>query len=201
MTMTGQTTGETTFYAAVGIPQGLITDPETAESAGAVRRGGELVSLAPDDYDLWTCLGIPISRTALDEAAAARGCQATHGAIERLTELSLVLTLDIEGSLDGQIGYLRPVPRGVGIGNLASEPGIYQIKDAAASQSPAVSVDAVGIMLWWEFDGSISLKTAMDNVAKRLPELPRMALERLAVVLLMRLMAQRLIYLDTARDI
>jgi hypothetical protein len=195
------TTGETTLYAAVGIPQGLITDPEAAETAGAVRRGGELVSLTPDDYGLWTCLGIPMSRAALDEAAAARGWQATHGGIQRLRELNLVLELDTEGSLDGQLGYLRPIPRGVGAGNLASEPGTYQIKGESASQSPAVSVDAVGIMLWWEFDGSVSLKTAMENVAKRLPELPRMALERLAVVLLMRLMAQRLIYLDTAREI
>ncbi len=51
------------------------------------------------------------------------------------------------------------------------------------------------------FDGSVSLKTAMENVAKRLPGLSHVALERLAVLLLMRLLAQRLIYLDTAREI
>lgn len=195
------TTSETTLYAAVGIPQGLITDPEAAETAGAVRRGGELVSLTPDDYGLWASLGTPMSRAALDEAAAARGRQAVFGAIQRLRELNLVLELDIEDSLDGQLGYLRPIPRGAGGGNLAAEPGTYQIKGESASQSSAVSVDAVGIMLWWEFDGSVSLKTALENVAKRLPELPRMTLERLAVVLLMRLMAQRLIHLDTAHEI
>lgn len=195
------TTGETTLYAAVGIPQGLITDPEAAETAGAVRRGGELVSLTPDDYGLWASLGTPMSRATLDEAAAACGRQAAYGGIQRLRELNLVLELDIEGSLDGQLGYLRPIPRGVGAGNLAAEPGTYQIKGESASQSSAVSVDAVGIMLWWEFDGSVSLKMAMENVAKRLPQLPRAALERLAVVLLMRLMAQRLIYLDTAHEI
>jgi hypothetical protein len=194
------TTGETTLYAAVGIPQGLITDPEAAETAGAVRRGGQLVSLTPDEYSLWASLGTPMSRGALDEAAEARGRQAVYGGIQRLRELNLVLELDIEGSLDGQLGYLRPIPRGVGEGNLAGEPGTYQIKGESAPQSSGVSVDAVGIMLWWEFDGSVSLKTAMENVAKRLPELPRVALERLAVVLLMRLMAQRLIYLDSARE-
>jgi hypothetical protein len=195
------TTGDTTLYAAVGIPQGLITDPEVAETAGAVRLGGELVSLTPDEYGLWTCLGTPMSLTAFGEAAAARGWQAADGGIERLRELNLLLELDTEGSLDGQLGYLRPIPRGVGAGNLAAEPGMYQIKGETASQSPAVSVDAVGIMLWWEFDGSVSLKAAMENVAKRLPELPRMTLERLAVVLLMRLMAQRLIFIDTVREI
>lgn len=195
------TTGETTLYAAVGIPQGLITDPKAAETAGAVRRGGELVSLPLDDYELWTCLGTPMSLAALDAAAAARGWRAAHGRIQRLTELNLLLELDTEGNLDGQLGYLRPIPRGAGAGNLAAEPGQYQIKGETTSQSSAVSVDAVGIMLWWEFDGSVSLKTAMENVAKRLPGLSHVALERLAVLLLMRLLAQRLIYLDTAREI
>jgi hypothetical protein len=195
------TADETTLYAALGIPQGLITDPEAAETAGAVRRGGELVSLTPDDYDLWTCLGTPVSRVALDEAAAARGWQAARGGIARLRELNLVLELDTEGSLDGQLGCLRPIPRGAGAGNLAAEPGVFHIKGGTGSQAPAVSVDAVGITLWWEFDGSVTLKTAMDNVAKRLPELPSLALERLTVVLLVRLMTQELIYLDTAREI
>lgn len=154
------TTGETMLYAAVGIPQGLITDPEAAETAGAVRRGGELVSLTPDDYSLWASLGTPTSQATLDEAAAAHGREAAYGRIQRLRELNLVLELDIEGSLDGQLGYLRPIPRGVGAGNLAAEPGTYQISGESASQSSAVSVDAVGIMLWWEFDGSVSLKTA-----------------------------------------
>ena len=106
------TTGETTLYAAVGIPQGLITDPKAAETAGAVRRGGELVSLPLDDYELWTCLGTPMSLAALDAAAAARGWRAAHGRIQRLTELNLLLELDTEGNLDGQLGYLRPIPRG-----------------------------------------------------------------------------------------
>jgi hypothetical protein len=190
------TTGETTLYAAVGIPQGLITDPEAAETAGAVRRGGQLVSLTPDDYSLWSSLSTPVSRAALDEAAAACGRQAVYEGVQRLRELNLVLELDIENSLERQLGHLRPIPRGCGEGNLAAEPGMYQIKDAPLSRSPAVSVDPVAIMLWWEWDGAVSVETAMDNVAKRLPELPRTALERLAVLLLLHLMAQRLIYLD-----
>jgi hypothetical protein len=195
------TTEEATlFYVAVGIPQGLITDQEAAETAGAVRRGGELVSLTAEDYGLWAALGTPASRATLDEAVAARGWQVAYGGIQRLSELSLVFELDIEGSLDGQLGYLRPIPRGVGVGNLAAEPGTYQIKGEPPSQSPAVAVNAVGIMLWWEFDGSASLKTVLDKVAKRLPQLPRTALERLAVVLLMRLLTQHLIYLDIARE-
>jgi hypothetical protein len=194
-------TDEMTFYAAVGIPQGLITDPEAGQTAGAVRRGGELVSLTADDYGLWSSLGTPVSRTTLDEAVAARGRQAAYGEVQRLKELNLVLELDLEDSLDRQLGNLRPVPRGAGIGNLTAEPGTYQIKDEPLSQSPAVSVDPVAIMLWWEFDGAASVETAMGNVAKRLPELSRVALERLAVLLLMRLMAQRLIYLDIAYGI
>jgi hypothetical protein len=192
------TTDETTFYAAVGIPQGLITDPEAAETAGAVRRGGELVSVTADDYGLWSSLSIPVSRAALDEAAAARGWQATYGGVQRLKGSKLVLELDIENSLEPQFGHLRPIPRGGGIGNLAVEAGTYQIKDDPLSRSPAVSVDPVAIMLWWEWDGATSVETAMDNVAKKLPELPRTALERLAVLLLLHLMARRLIYLDIA---
>jgi len=193
--------GEATLYAAVGIPQGVITDPEAGQAAGAVRRGGALVSLTPEDYGLWASLGTPMSRATLEEAAAASGRMAAYDAIKRLTEQDLVLGLDLEGSLDGQLRYLRPVPRGAGVGNLASEPGTYQIKDEYLPQSTAVAVDAVGIMLWWELDGSVSLRTAMDNVGRRLPELPRISLERLAAVLLMRLMAQHLIYLDIAREI
>jgi hypothetical protein len=195
------TTDEMTFYAAVGIPQGLITDPEAVETAGAVRRGGELVSLTADDYGLWSSLGTPMTGATLHEVAAARGWQAAYGVVQRLKELNLVLELDLEDSLDGQLGRLRPVPRGAGIGNLIAEPGTYQIKDGPLPQSPAVSVDPVAIMLWWEFDGAASVETAMDNVAKRLPEIPRTALERLAAVLLLHLMAQRLIYLDIAYEI
>jgi len=195
------TTDEATFYVAIGIPQGLITDPEAAETAGAVRRGGELVSLTADDYGLWSSLGIPVSRATFDQAVVARGWQAGYGGVQRLKELNLVLDLDLEDSLDRQLGHLRPVPRGAGMGNLAAEPGTYQIKDEPLSQSPGVSVDPAAIMLWWEFDGAASVETAMDNVAKRLPEIPRTALERLAAVLLLHLMAQRLIYLDTAYEI
>jgi hypothetical protein len=142
-----------------------------------------------------------MARAALDMAVAAGGRVPADGGIQRLRELNLLLELDLEGSLDGQLGQLRPIPRGAGAGNLAAEPGTYQITGESAAPSSAVSVDAVGIMLWWEFDGSVTLKTAMDNVARRLPQLPRTALERLAVVLLTRLMAQHLIYIDAAREI
>ena len=60
-----------TRYAAVGIPQGIILDPDNKETAGAVRRGGELVSLEPLQYGLWTTLLTPVTMTASAKIAAA----------------------------------------------------------------------------------------------------------------------------------
>ena len=194
------TTDETTFYAAVGIPQGLIADTAGADTAGAVRRGGELVSLTIDDYALWSSLATPMSWATINEAAAVHGRSATYGAVQQLKELNLVLELNLGNSLGEQLRCLRPIPRGAGVGNVAAEPGTYQIKDEPDSPSPAVAVDPVAIMLWWEFDGSASLERAVANVTNRLPELPRTAIERLVVLLLFRLMAQRLVYLDIAYE-
>jgi hypothetical protein len=188
------------FQVALGIPQGVIADPPSRSLAGTVRRGGELVSLSPDDYDVWGALLTPRSTATLAEIASMRGWGDTTDVLRRLKDMELVAKFDPTDSPNEQFARLRPIPRGVGAGNLEGEAGIFQIKDAQSSQSTPLSVDAVTVMVWWEFDGAASLAKAVTNVAARLPDLRENMIEMLAVRLVLRLMAQRLIHLDTTYD-
>jgi hypothetical protein len=51
-------------YVGVGIPQGIFVDGASGETAGVVRRGGELMSLNKVEYAMWTILLPPITLTA-----------------------------------------------------------------------------------------------------------------------------------------
>lgn len=190
----------TGIYVALGIPQGVIADPSARSLAGAVRRGGELVSISPDDYDVWGALLTPRSTATLADIASLRGWGDTTDVLRRLKEMELVAEFNPAESPEGQFARLRPIPRGVGGGNLAGAAGVFQIKDAPSSESSPLSVDAVTVMLWWEFDGAASLAKAVTKVAARLPDLRASMIEMLAVPLVLQLMAQRLIHLDTTYD-
>ena len=190
----------TGFYVALGIPQGVIADPSARSLAGSVRRGGELVSLSPDDYDVWGALLTPRSTATLAEIASLRDWSNTTDVLRRLKDMALVAEFDPAESPKGEFARLRPIPRGVGTGNLAADAGVFQIKDAPSSHSTLLSVDAVTVMLWWEFDGAASVATAVTKVTAQLPELRGDMIETLAVQLLLRLMSQGLIHLDTTYD-
>ncbi len=181
---------ETAFYAALGIPQGIVADPSSRSLAGAVRRGGELVTLCQDDYDVWSSLRAPKSDAALAEVASLRGWTDAEDTLRRLLDTGLAV--ELRGA-EAPFARLRPVPRGVGVGNLNGDPLLFQI----AGQDEALTVDAVIVMLWWELDGATSLATAISRVADRVPEARREALEVVTVRLVLRLLARRLIHLDT----
>jgi hypothetical protein len=191
---------QTSLYVALGISQGIIADASARTLAGTVRRGGELVSITQNEYDLWSSLLTPRSHATLDEIASLRGWVDIAEQVRQLVELGLVAELDLAGGSNGDLAHLRPVPRGVGLGNLSGDGGVYQIQDLQGSGSTPLSVDAVMIMLWWEFDGAASLATAAASVATRCPDVPHDMIESIAVSLVVRLMTQRLLHLDTTYE-
>jgi hypothetical protein len=129
-----------------------------------------------------------------------RGWGDTTDVLGRLSDVELVAQFSPAESPNEQFARLRPVPRGVGAGNLEGEPGVFQIRDAQASNSMPLSVDSVAVMLWWEFDGATSLAMAVKKVTARLPDLSESMIEMLTVRLVFRLMAQQLMHLDTTYD-
>ena len=186
-TATGQ------IVAAVGIPQGLVVDPVDGNKHGAVRRGGDLVSVSPADYQTWEALATPRSSRGLHEVQALEQWPDLNDRLQRLRASRLVVDFDLARALTDDTEDLRPIPRGVGAGNVGDDTNIFRIHGPTATP---LEVDPITVMLWWEFDGLTSLKRAVELVASRLPNVDSDQLGHLAVALTLALLAQRLIYLD-----
>jgi hypothetical protein len=176
-----------TSYVSVGIPQGLFVDPSSGEIMGAVQRGGELVSLEPDDYELWDTLLIP--RDSHDHAQA----------LARLRDRGLIAEITREPAANTKLTRLRPIPLGAGLGNANRNADRFGIQNATYTLPGPVELDAITVMFWWDMDGSNDVAALVERAAARLPEFPQMALERAAVEIVERLMAKRLLYLDAPR--
>jgi hypothetical protein len=183
----------TAFYAAVGIPQGIVADPASRSLAGAVRRGGELITLSRDEYDLWSMLLTPKSDAALAEVASLRSWTGIEERVRGLLDAGVAVEFRGARAGEDQLTRLRPVPRGAGAGNLNGDPRVFEI----AGPDGTLAVDAVMVTLWWELDGATSLATAISRVADRLPDADRAMLEDTAVLLVLQLQGRGLIHLDT----
>lgn len=188
--------GSDVTYAAVGIPQGIIVDRASGEIAGAVRRGGELVSLDKVEYGIWTILLTPMTPRAATEMASDQNWGELDQAIARLRELDLLVRIEPGKAMDSALGRLRPLPLGLGLGNASGDPATFEIQNAALSLATPVSLNVVAIMFWWEFDGTSSLQEIASRIATRLPDLSVDSADAVLTQLVHGLMVNRLIYLD-----
>jgi hypothetical protein len=186
-------------YAAVGIPQGLIVDQESGEIAGAVRRGGELVSLEPVEYGMWTTLLTPLTLGAAIKVASIRGWSSPEPVIARLADLNLLAPIDPGQAMDGTLSRLRPIPLGCGLGNLGGDPMRFEIQNAILSRPSPISLDVVTIMFWWELDGISTLGEVVSQVRSRVPGLSLPRANAIAAQLAFSLMVNRMLYLDSPR--
>jgi hypothetical protein len=186
-------------YAAVGIPQGLIVDTENNEIAGAVRRGGELVSLEPAEYGMWTALLTPLTLDAAVKVASIRSWSSPESIITRLGELDLLAPIDPGRAMDRTLSRLRPIPLGCGLGNLGGDSMQFEIQNATLSRPAPVSLDVVSIMFWWEFDGISTLEEVVKLVTSRVPGLSLHQANTIAAQLAFVLMVNRMLYLDSPR--
>jgi len=188
-----------TRYAAVGIPHGLILDPGNQEMAGAVRRGGQLVSLEPVQYGIWTTLLTPLTMTASARLAAACDWGDPEPVIGWLADQDLLVPIDPGKPMNGALGRLRPIPLGYGLGNTGGDAMRFQIQDATLSRAEPVALDLAAAMFWWEFDGATSLDEAVSAITSRVPSLPPHEASIIAARLACELMLGRMLYLDTPR--
>lgn len=188
--------GQNTSYVAVGIPQGVVVDRASGEVAGAVRRGGELVSLEEVEYALWTSLLTPMTPADIRHNAASDAFAQAEQAIARLLEMNLLVRIEPGKPLDQATERLRPLPLGLGLGNSSGDPMTFEIQNATLSLPTPVSLNVVGAMFWWEFDGTRSLRAIARRVADQLPDLAAERADVIVVRLAHSLMAGRLIYLD-----
>jgi hypothetical protein len=195
------THGPGTRYAAVGIPQGIILDPDNKETAGAVRRGGELVSLEPLQYGIWTTLLTPLAMTASAEIAAACRWGDPEPVIGWLADRDLVVPIDPDKPMSGALARLRPIPLGCGLGNTGGDAERFEIQGATLSRTAPVSLDLASVMFWWEFDGATSLHEAVSSITSRVPALPLYDASIIAARLAYELMLSRMLYLDTPRKV
>lgn len=193
------TRGPGTRYAAVGIPQGIILDPDNRETAGAVRRGGELVSLEPFKYGLWTTLLTPLTMTA--SAKIAEACQwgDPEPVIKWLADQDLLVPIDPGQPMNGALARLRPIPLGYSLGNAGGDAARFEIQDATLSRAEPISLNVASVMFWWEFDGATSLHEAVTSITSRVPALPLYDASIIAARLAYELMLSRMLYLDTPR--
>lgn len=183
-------------YVAVGIPQGVIADPVSGDAAGAVRRGGEIVSLDKIDYGIWTVLLAPMTVKTATEFATSRTWGELEQAIARLEKLGLLATLEPGKPMGTDVAELRPIPLGVGLGNTGSDPVRFEVQNSALSLPSPVSLDVVGVMFWWEFDGTRSLREIVGRIVGQVGGLSVDSAETVVTKLVHGLMASRLLYLD-----
>lgn len=183
-------------YAAVGIPQGIVVDRASGEAAGGVRRGGELVSIETSEYELWAALLTPMTPAAISEAAVKRGWSHLNQSMKRLAALSLLAKIEPGKALGSSLERLRPLPLGVGLGNLPGDPTRFEIQNASLSLPRPVSLDVIAVMFWWEFDGARTLREISARVATKIVGLSIGHAEAVASQLVYALMDSRLIYLD-----
>jgi hypothetical protein len=186
-------------YAAVGIPQGLVIDRENKEIAGAVRRGGELVSLDPVEYGMWTTLLTPLTRRASVEIAAARNWSNPEPMMARLGQLDLLVPMDPAQAMADTLSRLRPIPLGCGLGNLRGDSSTFELQNATLSRPSALSLDVVSAMFWWEFDGASTLREVAARITSRVPALSPGRAGVIAARLSYVLMVNRMLYLDSPR--
>jgi hypothetical protein len=190
-----------TRYAAVGIPHGLILDPDNQEKAGAVRRGGQLVSLEPVQYGIWTALLTPLTMTASARLAAACDWGDPEPVIGWLADQDLLVPIDPGKPMNGALARLRPIPLGYGLGNAGGDAMRFEIQDATLSRAEPVALDVASAMFWWEFDGATSLNEAVSAITSRVPSLPPHEASIIAARLACELMLGRMLYLDTPRKV
>jgi hypothetical protein len=188
-------------YAAVGIPQGIIVDPDSKEQAGAVRRGGELVSLEPVQYGIWITLLTPLAMTASAKIAAACDWGDPEPVIGWLADRDLVVPIDPGKPMSGALARLRPIPLGCGLGNPGGDAERFEIQDATLSRAAPLSLDLASVMFWWEFDGATSLHEAVSSITSRVPALPVYDASIIAARLACELMLSRMLYLDAPRKV
>jgi hypothetical protein len=188
-------------YAAVGIPQGIILDPDNKEQAGAVRRGGELVSLEPVQYVLWAALLTPLTMTASAKIAAACHWGDPEPVIRSLADQDLLVTIDPGQPMSGALARLRPIPLGYSLGNAGGDTERFEIQGATLSLTAPLALDVVSVMFWWEFDGATSLHEAVTSITSRVPALPLYDASIIAARLAYDLMLSRMLYLDTPRKV
>jgi hypothetical protein len=189
------------LHISVGIPQGVLVDQGTGEIAGAVRRGGELVSLDRVEYGIWSLLLTPMTLAMATDVASSSEWGNLEQTIARLRKLDLLVGVEAGKSMDSTLGRLRPISLGVGLGNNSGDPTRFEIQNAALSLPEPVSLDVVGVMFWWEFDGTRSLREIVGRVVARLPNLSADLAWAVATQLACGLMASRLLYLDLAKRI
>ncbi len=186
-------------YAAIGIPHGLITDRETEDVRGAVRRGGQLVSLDPAGYGMWATLLTPLTLSAAAAIASARGWGDAGPVVARLESAGLLARIDRRQAMNGALSRLRPIPLGCGLGNVSGDPARFDIQNATLSRPAPMSLDVVSVMFWWEFDGASSLQEIASVMTSRIPGLSLAAAQAIAARLAYELMVNRMLYLDSPR--
>ncbi|OBK23867.1 hypothetical protein A5634_04740 [Mycobacterium asiaticum] len=133
---------------------------------------------------------------AATEFATSRKWGELEQAIARLEKLELLATIDPGKPMDALAERIRPVPLGVGLGNSGEDPAEFQLQNSALSLSEPVSLDIVGVMFWWEFDGTRSLREIVERVVDRAGGISIDSAENVVTQLVHGLMASRLLYLD-----
>lgn len=182
------------YWLSVGLPKGFNLGLRTGRREGAVLLGGDLVQeMTSEEYQCWATMLVPKTSEQMNDIRAQLGPSADQ-VLGNLTEQGLIRPITPGEVLSDGIGRLRPIPIGVGIGNLDDDPGTFLVGEWPAK--PVMSIDGLGQVLWLRMDGKLSLQQVSDSTASWL-DLDTEDLERGATKLVVHLMGARLLYLDS----
>jgi hypothetical protein len=95
------------------------------------------------------------------------------------------------------IGALRPLPLASGLGNAHDDPAQFRVRGAGA-EPREIQLESIENLLWWEFDGARQVSDAVSRIVAVRPDITVASVSVVAVGLVLKLMAYRLLYIDRA---
>lgn len=150
----------------IGVPLGVIVDPETREQLGLMRHGRELLRFDTDAYQVLVRATSTVSREHLIEWAAEGGVHGPDAVIGRCLEDGLLRDLAFDPRQPDQWSRLRLQALGLGMG--PDSDGRWNID---LPRRETAQVDRITYLLWAASDGrsigAVAEMLVKENVASK----------------------------------
>ena len=180
-------------YVAVGVPLGFFVDPDSGERGSFLSFEGEIVgNLSVEEYALWLSFFHPQQKTRSLEVGRELYDRDVGSELAKGVANGYLMEFTPYTELNETTERLRPIPRGVGMGNL-NDPLLFEITNQTGNL--AMIFNALGIAVWNNLNGMRSLRSAISLAADQSGQSPGV-LEVAATELVCVGMAAGMLFLD-----
>ncbi len=185
------------FIVAVGFPCGLYEDEQSKK--GLIRLEGSLVEVEAREYLLWLALLSPLRLIALPRLSGLAGLQEAEVGESlshlRRSALVAIVGVSLEGGSD--LDRLRPLPLFLNRGDPGGLGGSC-LQSPWGDATEPMALDPFMTMAVWHMDGATSVLDIREELLQRCPGVKPEEVSASLALAVIRLMQQRMLYLDRA---